>query len=64
MKDILCPLDGRPCDPACPEQYHDQSGCWMTTAQKVGAQVLPLGGDTVAVVYLPGQEGGDEQCSI
>lgn len=64
MKETICPIDGRPCDPACPERYHDQQGgCWLTTAQEMGAQLLPLGGDTVAVVYLPDQKGGEAPCS-
>lgn len=26
MQSIICPLDGTPCDPECPDRFHDTEG--------------------------------------
>ena len=41
---ILCPLDGRPCDPDCPDRYIDQpeGGCILTTTSELGCKVFIL----------------------
>lgn len=33
MNEIICPIDGRPCDPSCPDRYidHPEGGCILTT---------------------------------
>ena len=40
MKDIICPLDGKPCEKDCPDRYidHPGGGCFLTTAQELGAK--------------------------
>ena len=42
MKDIICPLDGRPCEKDCPDRYCDvpEGGCFLTTALEQGVTVL------------------------
>lgn len=59
MKEIICPLDGRPCEKNCPDRYRDQpeGGCWITTAQELGAQVIILdeASGTVGCIFHPKQ---------
>lgn len=42
MNEIICPYDGRPCDPNCPDRYVDQpeGGCFLTTAAEMGSTVI------------------------
>ena len=42
MKDIICPLDGKPCEKDCPDRYidHPGGGCFLTTAQELGAKII------------------------
>lgn len=42
MKQLTCPIDGKPCERDCPDRYADSSevGCILTTAQKMGANLL------------------------
>ena len=45
-----CPLDGKPCDPECPDHFkdHPERGCVLTLAKEHGATVKPItpdGGD-------------------
>lgn len=49
MKDVICPLDGKPCEKDCPDRYFDapEGGCFLTTALELG----------IAVVVLQDQEG-------
>ena len=49
MKDIICPLDGKPCEKDCPDRYidHPGGGCFLTTAQGWG-----LSSSTWAAVML------------
>ena len=44
MKDIICPLDGKPCEKDCPDRYidHPGGGCFLTTAQELGAKIIDL----------------------
>lgn len=58
MNQLTCPLDGKPCEADCPDRYVDQpeGGCFLTTAQELGAQIIYLGGDHVGMVFRP--EGG------
>ncbi len=55
MKQMLCPLDGKPCERDCPDRYHDQpeGGCFLTTALEIGGQIMNLGGGDVAVMFRP-----------
>lgn len=55
MKQLICPVDGKPCDPQCPDRYIDreQGGCFLTTAQELGFTLMNLGGGNVAAVYAP-----------
>ena len=60
MQDLICPLDGKPCEKDCPDRYVDQpeGGCFLTTAQELGGSVLDFGGGTVGLLFRP--DGG--QC--
>lgn len=44
MSETICPIDGLPCDPACPDRYTDQpeGGCILTTAIERGHNVMIL----------------------
>lgn len=59
MKEIICPLDGRPCEKNCPDRYRDQpeGGRWITIAQELGAQVIILdeASGTVGCIFHPKQ---------
>ena len=48
MQSIICPLDNTPCDPECPDRFHDteEGGCILTLAAEMGCRVLYL--DNVA----------------
>ena len=54
MKDIICPLDGKPCEKDCPDRYidHPGGGCFLTTAQGMGAKLIDLGGGDVGMMRL------------
>lgn len=55
MKDIICPLDGKPCEKDCPDRYidHPGGGCFLTTAQELGTKIIDLGGGDVGVLLTP-----------
>lgn len=55
MNQLTCPLDGKPCEQDCPDRYIDQpeGGCYLTTAQELGATILDFGGGTVGMLYTP-----------
>lgn len=55
MKDIICPLDGKPCEKDCPDRYidHPGGGCFLTTAQGMGAKLIDLGGGDVGMMFTP-----------
>lgn len=55
MKQLICPVDGKPCDPECPDRYIDraQGGCFLTTAQEAGAKVINLGGGDFTALFVP-----------
>lgn len=55
MQEMICPLDGKPCEKDCPDRYIDQpeGGCWLTTAQELGGHVLDLGGGYAGVLFRP-----------
>lgn len=42
MTEIICPIDGRPCEETCPDRYTDrpEGGCLLTTAMELGANVI------------------------
>ena len=56
MKQLICPLDGKPCEAGCPDRYRDQpeGGCMLTTAQEQGARIIDFGGGNVGMMFLPG----------
>lgn len=56
MKQLICPLDGKPCEADCPDRYQDrpEGGCMLTTAQELGAKILDFGGGNVGMMFLPG----------
>ena len=54
MKNLVCPLDGKPCEEDCPDRYIDQPGCVLTTAQELGANIIDLGGGDVGMMFTPG----------
>ena len=39
---IVCPIDGKPCDPACPNRYIDQpgGGCVLSTVADMSDTVI------------------------
>ncbi len=53
---LICPLDGKPCEADCPDRYKAQpeGGCILTTAQELGAHIIYLGGGDVGMLYTPG----------
>lgn len=55
MKQLICPLDGKPCEQDCPDRYTDQpeGGCALTTAQELGANIIDFGGGRVGMVFTP-----------
>ena len=55
MKQLICPLDGLPCEQDCLDRYVDQpeGGCTLTTAQELGARIIDLGGGSVGMVFTP-----------
>lgn len=57
MDQVICPLDNLPCERDCPDRYNDCSGCFLTTAQAYGATILPIGGDSVGLLFMPGGNG-------
>ena len=44
MQEIICPLDGKPCEHDCPDRYVDQpeGGCFITTALEQGFTVVTV----------------------
>ena len=60
MQQIICPIDKKPCDPACPDRFTDrpEGGCLMTEAQAHGALVLPQPNGTALIVFGAGQQPG------
>lgn len=56
MKQLICPIDGKPCEADCPDRYHDEpeGGCFLTTAQEMGGKIMDLGGGDVAIMFRPG----------
>lgn len=63
-KEIICPLDNKPCEKDCPDRYVDQpkGGCFLTTALELGnASIVDLGNGKVGVLFTPGQEGAGHE---
>ncbi len=58
MQQVICPLDNRPCELDCPDRYKDQpgGGCFLTTAQELGATILALGGNNAGILFAPRKE--------
>lgn len=56
MRQLICPLDGKPCARDCPDRYRDapEGGCFLTTAQEQGANIIDFGGGNVGMMFLPG----------
>lgn len=54
-KDVICPLDGKPCEKGCPDRYEDQpeGGCTLTTAVELGGQALRLNDGSTAILFTP-----------
>lgn len=59
MKQVICPLDNRPCERDCPDRYIDTPGCFLTTAQELGANILDFGGGDVGMLFMPGGDAGE-----
>lgn len=55
MKQIICPIDGKPCEKDCPDRYTDRAegGCILSTAQELGAKIVCLGGCDYGMVFRP-----------
>lgn len=60
MKQVVCPIDNRPCERDCPDRYIDtpEGGCFLTTAQEFGAKILDFGGGDVGMLFMPGGADG------
>ena len=56
MKNLVCPLDGSPCEKDCPDRYIDRPGCVLTTAQELGATIIDLGGGDVGMMFTPNRK--------
>ena len=52
--EVICPLDGKPCDKKCPDRYPNRPGCTLTTAQEIGAKIIDFGGRNVGMMFLHG----------
>ena len=52
MNEVICPVDGRPCDPECPDRFTDrpEGGCVLTMAAEMGCKVFIL--DEEGVHYI------------
>jgi hypothetical protein len=57
VKDVICPIDGRPCEMDCPDRYLEQpgGGCALTTAQELGAKIIDFGGGDIGMLFVPKQ---------
>lgn len=55
MKQVTCPLDGKPCGPDCPDRYRDrpEGGCPLTTAREAGATIVNFGGGSIGMLFMP-----------
>ena len=55
IEQLICPLDGEPCEADCLDRYHDrpEGGCMLTTASEQGAQIIDLDGSNVGIMFLP-----------
>lgn len=55
MEQLICPLDGNPCEKECPDRYVDrpEGGCVLTTAQELGAKFLNFGGGNIGMIFTP-----------
>lgn len=58
MKQLICPLDGKPCERDCPDRY-PEGGYFLATAQEQGARILDLGGGDVGMLFMPGGDAGE-----
>lgn len=62
MEQLICPLDGNPCEQDCPDRYidHPGGGCILTTAQELGASLVNFGSGSVGMIFTPDRkEGGN-----
>ena len=53
MQQLICPLDGKPCEADCPNRYRDapEGGCFLTTAQERGAMLFDLGDNDIGLLF-------------
>ena len=60
MKQIICPIDGKPCEKSCPDRYTDrkEGGCALITVQELGATIINFGGGTYGSLFRPANEEG------
>lgn len=44
MQQVICPIDGKPCAPDCPDRFHNtpEGGCFLTAAMEHADAVLLL----------------------
>ncbi len=43
MKQLMCPLDGLPCEKDCPDRYNQpEGGCILTTLTELGGSILTI----------------------
>lgn len=50
MNQIICPIDGKPCEENCPDRYIDQpeGGCILTTAMEFADVTIIIRGGVSA----------------
>ena len=55
MQTIICPIDGTPCAPDCPDRFHDreEGGCLLTMISEHCNAALIIGVNTL-------EEEGDD----
>jgi len=58
---IICPLDGKPCESDCPDRYKDRpgGGCFLTTAQELGGQIITCGGTSIVAFPAKDKKEGE-----
>lgn len=55
MKQVICPVDGYPCEKDCTDRYIDapEGGCYLTTMQEMGANIIRLSGGNAGMLFSP-----------
>ena len=59
MQAIICPLDGAPCDPECPDRWNDrpEGGCLLSMLMEHSDASLITSGNFHTIIF---NQGGGE----